>query len=205
MNKVLIVGTSGLAREILNWSDGILAIDGFIDITKESHSKFELPGKFYFENEISADFLGTKKVILAVGDPFLKEKLFLKYQNFGFDFYSFISPLSTIAKSVKIGKGVIICPNCIVGANALIDDFVLLNYLSGIGHDSVIEKFCQINPGVQIGGGVRIGQRTLVGSGSTIIHGVNIGEECRLGSGSVIFNKVNDGTTVIGNPAKKIF
>jgi sugar O-acyltransferase (sialic acid O-acetyltransferase NeuD family) len=205
MNKVLVVGTSGLAKEIVSWSNGLLKIDGFIDITKDNFNKYNLPGEFYHENDIDSNFKGTKNLLIAIGDPILKQKLFLKYQSLGFCFEQFISPSCVISNSAKIGKGAIICPNCVLGADTEIKDFVLINYLSGIGHDTIVNNFSQINPGVQIGGNVIIGEKTLIGSGTTIVHGAKIGNECRVASGSVVFNEIKDGFTVLGNPAKKIF
>lgn len=205
MEKVLIVGTSGLAKEIVSWSKGLLKIDGFIDVTEENYNKFKLPGEFYYENEIDCNFNGTKNLLIAIGDSKLKEKLVLKYQSLGFNFTQFISPTCVISDTVKIGQGVIICPNCVLGADVEIKDFVVINYLCGIGHDTVINDFSQINPGVQIGGNVLIGKKTLVGSSATIVHGSKIGNECIVASGSVVFNKITDGVTILGNPAKKIF
>ena len=205
MNEVLVVGTSGLAKEIVSWSKGLLKIGGFIDITKDNYNKYKLPGEFYFENDIDSNFNDTKKLLIAIGDSVLKEKLFFKYQSLGFDFVQFISPSCVISDSAKIGKGAIICPNCVIGADTEIKDFVLINYLCGIGHDTIVNNFSQINPGVQIGGNVIIGKKTLIGSGTTIVHGAKIGNECRVASGSVVFNEIKDGVTVLGNPAKKIF
>ena len=88
--------------------------------------------------------------------------------------------------------------------NVTLKTLSCLNFCCGVGHDAVIERFVQINPGCQLGGSVNIGEGTLVGSGSTILQGVCVGAKATVGSGSVVFNRVADGATVLGNPAKRM-
>ena len=49
-----------------------------------------------------------------------------------------------------------------------------------------------------------MGNRTLIGSGSTILQRVNIGTDVTVASGSVVFAKVVDNSTVMGNPARRV-
>jgi len=79
-----------------------------------------------------------------------------------------------------------------------------LNYAVGIGHESKLGNFIQVNPGAQIGGNCIIGDNVLIGSNATIRQGIKISENSIIGSGSVILNNVKEGTTMIGNPARKL-
>ena len=79
-----------------------------------------------------------------------------------------------------------------------------INFQCGVGHDSLIGDFVQINPGSQLGGFTHVGNRTLIGSGSTILQRVNIGTDVTVASGSVVFAKVVDNSTVMGNPARRV-
>ena len=53
-------------------------------------------------------------------------------------------------------------------------------------------------------GFTHVGNRTLIGSGSTILQRVNIGTDVTVASGSVVFAKVVDNSTVMGNPARRM-
>ena len=62
----------------------------------------------------------------------------------------------------------------------------------------------QINPGSQLGGYCIVCDETLIGSSSTILQGVKVGSSVTVGSGSVVFAKVANGSTVMGNPARRM-
>ena len=49
---------------------------------------------------------------------------------------------------------------------------------------------------------VRIGDNTWIGDGALIL--ANIGKNCTVGAGCVVFKDIPDGTTVLGNPARKV-
>ena len=95
-------------------------------------------------------------------------------------------------------------PNCVISPNVKIGIMAYINFHCGIGHDSLIGGFVQINPGSQLGGFTHVGNRTLIGSSATILQGVNIGNDVTVASGSVVFTKVFDNSTVMGNPAKRM-
>ncbi len=49
-----------------------------------------------------------------------------------------------------------------------------------------------------------MGNRTLIGTGSTILQRVNIGTDVTVASGSVVFAKVVDNSTVMDNLARRM-
>lgn len=51
---------------------------------------------------------------------------------------------------------------------------------------------------------VTIGDDCWIGGGTIILPGVTIGSRCIVGAGSVVTKDVPSGTTVVGNPARKI-
>ena len=99
------------------------------------------------------------------------------------------------------------CPptkqNCVISSNVKIGIMAYINFQCGIGHDSLIVDFVQINPGSQLGGFTHVGNRTLIGSGSTILQRVNIGTDVTVASGSVVFAKVVDNPTMV-NSARRM-
>tara|TARA_Y100000815_G_C12935197_1_gene347038 strand:+ start:286 stop:507 length:222 start_codon:yes stop_codon:yes gene_type:complete len=56
----------------------------------------------------------------------------------------------------------------------------------------------------QLGGFTHVGNRTLIGTGSTILQRVNIGTDVTVASGSVVFAKVVDNSTVMDNLARRM-
>lgn len=204
MKKVLIVGTSGLAYEVVSWAENMFDIVGYTTPTKPNGNEHDLPGVGFTDEEVTPDKAKTEYVLFAIGSSKIRKKLHLLYESKGFKFPNLIHPSSTVSKSAKLGEGVIIAPHCVVSHNVVIGDMSYVNFQCGIGHDASIGSYVQINPGVQIGGFSSVGDESLIGSGSTILQGVKLGSKVVVASGSVIFAKVPDNSTFMGNPARRM-
>lgn len=110
--------------------------------------------------------------------------------------------------------GVIIGNNVEVGAhdnisrgaagNTLIDDYVKIDAMVHIGHDAHLMKNVEITAGSIIGGFDIIGEGVYVGLNSAVKNRKSIGTGAVVGMGTNVIDDVLEGTTVIGNPAKKM-
>lgn len=206
MKKIVVIGTGGLAREFCSYFsdyDEHITIVGFSSTNLDEHRLFSLPGRL-FEGEITPENVETHEVVIAIGNPLVKKRISERLKQKGFSFPSIVHPSSVVSDRANLGEGVIISPNCTVSPNVHLKDFCYLNFGVGIGHDAVLGSFCQVNPGVQLGGFSVVGEGTLIGSGSTVLQGVNIGSGATIASGSVVFSRVADGSTMMGNPAKRM-
>ena len=94
--------------------------------------------------------------------------------------------------------------NSVFTTNIKIGNHVFVNLGATIGHDTIIEDGCVLNPGSNISGGVLIKAGTLIGTNATILQYNNIGAGVIVGAGAVVTKDVQDNTTVIGVPAKPI-
>lgn len=67
-------------------------------------------------------------------------------------------------------------------------------------------QFVTVAPGVDICGDVTIGDRVLIGAGATICNLVTIGSDVTIGAGTVVLpnSEIPDGSTWVGNPARRI-
>lgn len=88
---------------------------------------------------------------------------------------TYIHHSAWVAPNATIGKGVIVCPNCVVSACAEVSDNVALNVFCGVGH------------------GAKVGQHSVLGPYSVINGDTSLGEECLLGSRATLFPKVRLG------------
>jgi len=203
---IVVAGTGGLAREFTSFFvDGSerIRILGYSSTNHVEHEQFKLPGQL-FKGEISPSRVGTNNIVIAIGDPVVKQKIYEQLKPLGFKFPSLIHPSSVVSDRVVLEPGVVISPNCVISPNVTLKSFSYINFCCGIGHDAVIGNFVQINPGSQLGGFSSIGDETLIGSGTTILQGVNVGEKATVASGSVVFARVKDRAIVMGNPAKRM-
>jgi sugar O-acyltransferase (sialic acid O-acetyltransferase NeuD family) len=204
MKDLIICGAGGLGREVLSiirslpeWN-----ILGFVDDEREVNSEiqgYSVLGNINFLNKISSLIY----VIIALGDPKVKERLSAFLTNSHIRFPIIIHPSAVIQHitSVQIGIGSVICAGVILTTDIRIGNHVLININSTVGHDCSLEDFCSVMPGVNIAGGVKIGKKVLVGSGSNIINKVSLGDESTVGMGSVVTKNVAQGAVVAGVPA----
>lgn len=209
MERIAIVGSGGFAREVLtliediNKHDATYDIIGFIDtdLSKSIHG-YPIVGNDEFVNNLQEPI----SVILAVGEPNLKRKIRQKYTNPNISFPTLIHPSVLIGdrSSVVIGEGCIICAGCILTTDIVIKDFVTINLMCTVGHDTVIEDYCSLMPSVSISGEVKIGLDVYIGTGAKIINQLGIGNNTIVGAGAVVTNSLPANCTAVGVPAKSI-
>ena len=211
MKNLIIIGAGGFAREIywhaqksvgfgVEWK-----IKGFLDgDIKLAAADYELlPDKVLGDvetYEICADDVFT----CAVGTPQARKVLAEKILSRGGEFINLVSTLAYVMPTVKLGRGVIICPYVNIGDNAELDDFVAVNDLSIIGHDAQIGKFSCVMPQANIAGKCKIGAEVFIGSSAILLPKAKVGDGATVGAGSVVLKKVRADAKVFGNPAVEI-
>lgn len=204
MKKVLIAGAGGHMKEQIEWlKDFIIEnndyeIKGFLSNKKIVKNKYKLPT--VLEKNLKID--KTIHIFLAIGDPFIRQKIFNKFKNFSF--LTMIHPSSLVSSQAKIGKGCVISPHCILAGDAKIDKFNNLNSGTYISHDCIIGKNNTFSPSVKILGGCSIGKNNFFGSNSVILPQIKILNENIIGAGAVVINNIKSKKTIVGNPARLI-
>ncbi len=186
--EVIVVGTGGLAREFTSFFSQQLKILGYSTADKKEYEKYNLEGEVY-SPDLDIELVSTNNLVLAIGSPFLKRELYTKYKKKGFIFPNIIHKNSMIVNSLSLEEGVIISPMCVIGPFVKIKKCAYINYQVGIGHDSFIGEYTQINPGSQLGGGTIIKGNSVIGSNSTLLQGTSLEKNIVVGSGSILVGK----------------
>lgn len=203
-----IYGTGGAARELYDMIDMNLCIRSqweeivFIDDTK-GDGKFKNCRMMTFEKMSSVIGSNYIRMVIAVGEPALRELLYEKVKMKGYEFATIIHPSALVSKSAYIGKGVVIQENVTVSTDVHIEDNVFINGKAILSHDVYICRNCQICSLAMMAGGVRIGKACFVGASSAIRERIKIGNKAIIGMGAVVVRNVNDNMIVMGNPARE--
>ncbi len=210
MEKIVIVGAGGFGREVkmlidqLNSKENVYEFIGYYDDGFTS-------GTTINSNEVLGSILDlantTEKlnVVVAIGAPDVKRKIVEKLSNPNLSFPTLIHPSVLIGNEfVSIGKGCIICAGTIITCNIEIKDFVILNLMCTVGHDTTIHSYASFMPSVNISGEVIIHEEVYVGTGAKIINQLEIGEQTIIGAGAVVSKTLPEKCTAVGIPAKPI-
>lgn len=209
MKDLVIVGAGGFGRELLEIVKNINSVNptwnvlGFIDDNTEAlddkRCEYNVIGKISDWKVEEGQYFA-----MAIAKPAVKEKVAKSLLDRGAEFASIIHPKTRISESAKYGKGLVMYESSALGPDTELGDFVTL-LSTGIGHDAFIGDYSTISSHCGINGYVRLGKRVYVGSHACIVPSARIGDDATVGIGSVIVRNVKAGTTVFGNPAKKLW
>jgi sugar O-acyltransferase (sialic acid O-acetyltransferase NeuD family) len=166
------------------------------------------------EGEV-ADWRGKFTDIAAKGNDFIigfaairnmmvRSKIYASITNAGGSFVNAISKQACVYQSAQTGKGNIITPFCVIGANARIGNNCVLFSNTTIEHDCVLGDNINIAPGVSVGGKVTIGNNVFIGIGTSLRDGITIGNNVLIGAGSIVLHDIPDNMVVYGHPAKVV-
>lgn len=211
--KLVLLGAGGFGREIIEIIEWIYDKDkkrvyellGFLD-----------DGEQFKAGDMINDYpwLGPSSWILdhkdevlctcTIGDAAIKARKQCELSAQGVHFESIIAPGAMISRFAEIGPGSVLYWNTAVSVDCKLGAGVVLNNGVKIGHDVTIGDYTCIMPDTGISGGCRIGEEVNIGGHAYVVPGKKIGDRARIAAGSVVFSNVRAGTTVLGNPAKRM-
>ncbi|MBW8051075.1 MAG: acetyltransferase [Cytophagales bacterium] len=145
------------------------------------------------------DHLPNEKIIISIGDNLTRKEVSQKVKhNFG----KAIHPSAIISEFAQIDDGTVIFHRSIVQSGCSVGKHCILNTMSSIDHDCVLEDFVHISPNAVLCGNAKVGEGTLIGAGASVIPGIHIGKWCVIGAGAAIIDDVPDNTVVVGVPGR---
>lgn len=208
MKDIIIVGASGLGREIADWIEDINEVTptwnilGFLDDNLEALNGY--PTDYKVLGRI-ADWepRPDQWFVCGLAFPEVKRHCVGLLKSKGAQFATIIHPTALISKFSEIGEGTVITQRSGLNTNTKVGKFVTL-LESRMGHDSSIGDFSTLSGDCNINGHVSIGQDVYVSCGVSIAPSKKIGDGAKIGIGSIVISNVKPGVTVFGNPAKKI-
>ena len=210
MKDIAIFGAGGLGRELaclinrINEHQATWNLIGFFDdgVNKGASNEY---GTILGGMEELNNWATSLSVVIAVGSPNAIYSIINKINNPNIEFPNIVAPNVTFLdkQAVSIGKGNVICSNCLLSCNVSIGDFNIFNGYVPIGHDTAIGNYNVFMPSVNISGGVTIGDCNFFGVQSVVLQYIKIGNNVRVGANSVMMRHGKDGFLYMGNPAMK--
>lgn len=122
----------------------------------------------------------------------------------GGEFIQLVHQTARIYTNVKLGKGNFIGAYSVIGNDAVVGDYNMIQSYTVIGHDAIIGNWNRIDTHVTCVGGIVIEDDVNIHTGAVISHNVRVESGAHVGACSFVFRNVKAGSTVFGNPAKRI-
>ena len=122
----------------------------------------------------------------------------------GGEFLTMIHKTARLGTNVQIGEGTIVGAFTSIGADAKVGKCNLIQSYTVIGHDSRIGDYNRIDTHVTLVGGTIVEDETDIHTSAMISHKVVVESNSRVAACSFVIRRVKSGTTVMGNPAKRL-
>lgn len=207
MKRIAIVGAGGLGREVallisqLNKVNPLWTVSGFYDDNVQASSHvdgYHVLGKVEDLNAINEEIA----VVVAVASPMVRKEIVNRISNPNVQYPTIVHPNVNLGhKENYFGQGCIITEGCILTTGVRIEDFVIINLASTMGHDVVLGQFTAVMPGCHISGNVKIGGGSLLGTGACVLQNITLGKQTIVGAGAVVTKSFPDGAKLLGVPA----
>ncbi len=206
---LLILGAGGFGRELLFFAESVQAaerawtIGGFLDDNADALRSYS------YQHRVVGPIRGhipraDQLFLMAIGDPTKKLEIGGELRARGGEFLTLRHHSALVGNNVRLGIGVVICPNVSIPCDSKIGDFVTVNTGCTIAHDTEIGDGTTFSGHVDMTGFSSLGKGVFLGSHASVLPRVKVGDFARIGAGSMVVRNVRPGVTVFGVPAKEI-
>lgn len=208
MNNLIIIGAGGMgrtmydmARESIGYGTDYI-IKGFIDDNIHALDNFKgYPSIIGYINNYQPQ--ADDVFICSIGGELRKDCISSILERGG-NFIPLIHNTARVGTNVELGKGNMIGAFTTIAADAKIGDYNFIQSYTIIGHDVKIGDWNRIDSHVMCIGGIRIGNHNMIHTSAVINHNVVVGDDAHIGACSFVTRNVESGTSVFGNPARRL-
>ena len=206
MTELLLIGASGLAREVLGCvrESGQFDVVGVLD-DDETKVGSKLDGAPIVGPASYALRYPEARVVICIAAGKWREQLVGRLAGLGFPGYRFASvvdPSVRIPACCDIGPGSILLNNVTLTAGITVGSHVVIMPGVTLSHDDIVQDFATLTAGVSLGGRVTVGRGAHLGMNCSVREGISVGSGARVGMGAAVVANVPDGETWAGVPAR---
>lgn len=165
-------------------------------------------GKFFgtrlvhWDTFLESDYFDETEVVLTLGDPVSKRKVFESIKDSGCRFGQIVAPSARVSKTAKVGSSLVVLEGAIVESLTELGDCVVVDNYATVGHDSVVGSYCHIAAKSSIGGESVLGEGVFIGLCVSTKQCNKIGSYVTVGMGSVVLKDLPDEVVAVGNPCR---
>lgn len=208
MKNLIIIGAGGMGRTVYsNALESVgygekFVVKGFIDDNLKALGGFSnyppvidtIRDYLPQENDVFVSSIG------GVSRRVCMEEIIRR----GGEFIELIHQTARLLTNVKLGKGNFVGAYTVIGNDAVVGDYNMIQAYTVIGHDARIGSWNRIDTHVTCVGGTVVEDEVNIHTSAVISHKVVVESGAHVGALSFVIRRVKAGTTVMGNPAKKL-
>lgn len=204
MEKIILIGAGGHAKSVIDSIEqaGTYEIVGFSEKFKDEGIQYRGYKVICSDDELEEIYKsGVQNAFITIGymgNSDLREKIYYKLKNIGFNIPSVVDQSAILATDVQIGKGCFIAKGTIINSQSCISDLAIINTGTVIEHECYVGFNTHIAGNSTMCGNVNVGDNVFVGAGSTVIQGVTIGESTIVGAASTVLHNIGNNKKVFG-------
>ena len=207
LQKLYIVGAGGFGREVLCWLRDLDAaehgwkIEGFLDDNPHALDGLDVDVRVV---GAASDFEPSSDdcFVCGIGAVAAKRQVCGALLARGARFLTVIHPTAVLGERVRLGDGVVLCPNVTLTCDIELGAMAMINCHSSAGHDVRVGAWSTVSAHCDLTGFTELGEAVFLGSGARVIPGKRVGASAVVGAGAVVIRDVEAGAKVFGNPAR---
>ena len=155
-------------------------------------------------HEVAGGWPPGLQVVVAVGDNRTRMALAQEFLGLGATLATIVHPAAVVSHSSTIGPGTVLFARAVVNPRSRVGVACIVNTAAVVEHDVDIGDGTHICPAAALAGGVMLGRLVTIGIGACVSPGIKIGDCAIVGAGATVVRDVEPGSTVVGNPARRI-
>src|SRR3989338_6102988 len=154
--SILIVGAGAHGRVVLDTLRyQPVNVKGFIDDNIKKGTYIDGVPVLGKCGDLGSFFKIDLQVVVAIGNNFIRSKIFSDLYQLGFTPYSVIHPSAIISPAVKLGKGVIIFAGVVINTGNV-----------------RVKQFSYLGTGSAVNPNITIGRNVLIGTGAAVVKDI---------------------------------
>lgn len=194
MEDIVLVGFGGHAKSVADCieREGKYHIAGYTDV-KASSDRYRYLGT---DDALEAIFArGIANAVVGIGymgKGTIRQQLYRKLKDIGFDLPVIIDPSAVVSSSAIIDEGSFIGKCAVINADASICKMAIINTKALVEHECVVSEYAHVAVGAVLCGQVKVGVAAFIGANATVIQGVSVGDSAIIGANCTVLHDVED-------------
>jgi len=209
MKHLIIVAAGGMGRTVYSMARECVGYGDTFDVKGFLNDDIHSLDKFENYPPIIGTIKGYKPeeddvFVCSLGNTYAKKNICETLKHRGAKFVTLIHEKAVIRSNAQIGDGCIVAEYATIGSDAVVGNNCLIQAYACVAHDCRLGDYVRVDTHCTCVGGVVIENGATIHTSAVLSHGVVVEEDAVVGACSFVIKRVKAGTTVVGNPARRL-